>query len=109
MKYFYSKYIIVESLVEEMHTLDLSDDERHHLAALVDSQLHHAILDEILSNLSEKDKELFLDQMNEDPENENIMDFLKGKVDNIEEKIRMISDKLVKELHSDVKEAKRIK
>lgn len=109
MKYFYSKYIIIEDLITELHEMDLSDEERHHLAVLVDSQLHHAILDEILSNLNETDKKLFLHELHKDPENEKLIDFLKSKVDNIEEKIKTVSEQLVKELHKDVKEAKRVR
>ena len=108
MKYFYSKYIIVESLLEEMHSLELSTDERHILASLVDSQLHHVILDEILSNLTENDKKIFLNKINQDPQSEEIMDFLNEKIENIEGKISKVSDQLVKELHSDVKEAKKV-
>lgn len=107
MSYFYSKYIVIESLIDELHEMDLSEEEKHHLASLVDSQLHHVILDEILSSLSEDDKKIFLDKLKSDPESEEIMDFLSEKIENIEEKIKTVSDQLVKELHSDVKEAKK--
>ena len=107
MKYFYQNYIVIEDLITELHGLDLSDEERHHLATLIDSQLHHVILDEILSNLAEDDKKIFLDKINKDPESEEIMDFLNEKIENIEEKISKVSGQLVKELHSDVKEAKK--
>ena len=107
MTYFYSKYIIIEDLITELHEMNLSQEERHHLAALVDSQLHHAILDEILSSLNPEDKKVFLEELSKDPENEKLMDFLSEKIENIEEKIRTVSDALVKQLHSDVREAKR--
>jgi len=106
---FYQKYIFIENLITELHQLDLSDVERQHLASLIDSSLHHAILDEILSNLSESDKKEFLHQLNQDPENDQLMEFLKQKVDNIEEKIARVSEELVKEMHKDLKESKRLK
>ena len=109
MKYFYQKYIIIEDLITQLHSLDLSNEERHHLASLVDSSLHHAILDEILSNLSEEDKKLFLHELNKDPENKKIMEFLNEKIDNIEEKIKKVADELIKEMHKDVKEARKLK
>ena len=108
MSYFYSKYIVIEDLITELHGLDLSDEERHHLASLIDSQLHHAILDEILSNLTEADKKVFINKIKEDPESEDILDFLNEKIENIEGKISKVSDQLVKELHGDVKEAKKV-
>lgn len=107
MAYFYSRFIIIESLIQELHEMDLSDEQRHHLAALVDSSLHHAILDEILSNLSEADKKLFIDEFKKDPETEKLMEFLKDKVENIEEKIKKVADDLVEEMHKDIREAKR--
>lgn len=106
MNYFYTKYIVIENLIEEFHQMDLSKEEQHHLALLVDSSLHHAILDEILSNLSEQDKKLFLKSLKEDPENEKLMDFLKDKVEGVEEKIKKVADDLVKEMHEDIKKAK---
>lgn len=109
MAIFYTKYIVIEDLITELHGLDLSDKERHHLATLVDSSLHHAILNEILNNLSEEDKREFLHQLNQDPENEKIMDFLKEKVDKIEDKIRHVSEELVKEMHEDIKGARKLR
>lgn len=107
MKYFYAKYIEIDYLIEELHSLDLSDKERHHLAALLDSSLHHRILDEILSNLSESDKKIFLDKLREDPENENLMEFLNEKIEGIEEKIKKAAEQLIKEMHEDVIESKK--
>ncbi|TSC66800.1 MAG: Uncharacterized protein CEO21_15 [Microgenomates group bacterium Gr01-1014_80] len=102
----YQKYIVIESLIEELHGMDLSDEERQHLASLVDSSLHHAILDEILSNLSIEDKKIFLMKMSQDPEDDKLMEFLNERVENIEDKIKSASEQLVKELHKDIKEAK---
>ena len=103
---FYQKYIVIESLIEELDSMDLSDDERNHLSKLVDSSLHHTILDEILFNLSPEDKRVFLAKMSEDPEDEKLMEFLNEKIDNIEDKIRKVSEDLIKEMHKDIKEAK---
>lgn len=109
MAYFYSRYIVIESLIEELHGMDLSEEERHHLTSLVDSSIHHVILDEILSNLSPEDKKVFLAKMSEDPENEKLMDFLSERIANVEDKIKFVSEQLIKELHKDIKKAKRVK
>lgn len=106
MKFFYTKYIEIENLITELHGLDLSDKEREHLALLVDSSLHHVILDEILSSLKEEDKKLFLNLFKEDPSSEKLIEFLKEKVEGIEEKIKKASEDLIKEMHKDVKKAK---
>ncbi len=103
---FYQKYIVIESLIEELHGMDLSNEERHHLSTLLDSSLHHAILDEILSNLSEPDKNVFLLKINQNPDDEKLMEFLNQRIENIEGKIRKVSNDLIKEMHKDIKEAK---
>lgn len=106
MKYFYSQYIVMESLIEELHKMDLSDEERYHLASLIDSSLHHVILNEILSNLSKEDKKLFLKLWSEDQGNEKLMEFLQNKVKGIEEKITKVSQDLIDKMHEDIKKAK---
>lgn len=109
MIYFYTKIIEVETLIEELHSMDLSDRERVHLAALVDSSVHHVILDEILSNLSESDKKAFLHRFKDNPGDEKLLEFLAEKVDGIEEKIKKAADELISEMHKDIKKAKRKK
>lgn len=105
MKYFFARYIIIDKLIAGLNDLNLSDQERLHLSQLVDSSLHHAILDEILSNLGDSDKKVFLKKLQEDPENEELIEFLKPKIENIEDKIKTVSDQLISKMHKDVKEA----
>lgn len=107
MAHFYTKFISVESIVEELHNLDLSEEERMHLATLIDSSIHHAILDEVLSNLKADDKKLFLKLLAQEQEHEKIMEFLNERVDHIEDKIKKVADDLTKEMHKDIKEAKK--
>lgn len=106
MKYFYTKYLFLEEFLSEFHTLDLSKEEKSHLSYLVDSSLHHVILDEILSNLKVEDKNIFLNLLKENPENEELIEFLKNKIEGIEEKIKKVSEELIKEMHNDIKKAK---
>jgi len=104
-KHFYSHLVETDSLVVLINELDATDEEKSHLIALVDSQLHHTILDAILSELSEEDKKSFLKHlMHED--HDQIWNHLNTKVDNIEEKIKKAAEDLKKELHEDIKEAK---
>lgn len=109
MKFFYHKIIIIESIAQELHSMDLSDQERSHLANLVDSSLHAAILHEVLSNLNEQDKRIFVKLLTQDPEGERIWEFLNKKVDKIEDKIKKTADDLIVDLHKDIKDAKRLK
>lgn len=103
-KYFYSEIVETESLVVALNELELSEDERAHLLGIIDSSLYHAILDAILSELSEKDKKIFLEHLAKE-DNENIWKFLNAKIDNIEGKIKKTAEDLHTELHKDIKEA----
>lgn len=103
--YFYSKLINTDSIVAALNELNLTDDQRAHLLGVVASSLHHAILDAILSELSEEDKHAFLQHLTED-DHKKIWDFLNEKVDKIEEKILQTAEGLKKQLHQDIEETK---
>lgn len=108
MKYFYSHLIEVQSLVIELDKMDLSPREKSHLAALIDSTLHHSILDTILEQLSPGDKEMFLRHLTEN-NHDRIWKFLNEKVEKIEDKVKITSEQLKEKLHQDLKEARKIK
>lgn len=108
MKYFYSHLIEIESVISELDKMELSDEQRIHLAALLDSSLHHTILDAILSQLSDQDKRVFLQYLNENDQDE-LWKFLNEKVDNIEDKIKKAAEDLKAEMHEDLKKAKETK
>lgn len=104
--FFYSHLIEIESIVTELDKLDLSEEQKIHLTGLIDSSLHHTILDAVLSELSPEDKRVFLNHLKED-DHDKVWKFLNEKVDNIEGKIKKAAQDLKMELHNDLKEAKR--
>lgn len=106
MKYFYSHLIEIDSLVVALSELGLSEEEKTHLLGIVESSLHHAILDAILSELSEKDKKLFLEELQRE-DNEKIWKLLSIKIDSIEEKIKKTAQNLKDELHKDILNSKK--
>lgn len=106
MRYFYSYLIEVESLVGALDELNLKDHHKHNLTSLIDSSLHHTVLDAILSQLSESDKKFFLKRLSEEPESLELMDFLNSRIGKIEDKIRQTADDLKQALHKDIKDAK---
>lgn len=85
--------------------MDLTEEQKVHLTSLIDSSLHHTILDAILSQLSPQDKRVFLQSLQED-DHSKIWKFLNEKVDNIEDKIKKVAEGLKNELHEDLKEVK---
>lgn len=108
MKHFYSQVIEIESLIVELDKLELSDQERMHLTSLIDSSLHHTVLDAVLSELPESERAVFLKHL-EANDHSRIWKHLNEKIDNIEEKIKKAADELKLELHKDIREAKQVK
>lgn len=108
MKKFYTHLIEIDTLIIELDKMDLSQEEKMHLTALIDSSLDHTILEAILSELNEEDKKTFLKHLVHD-DHDKVWELLNSKIDNIEDKIKKAADELKKELHKDIEEAKRQK
>ncbi len=102
-KQFYSHIVETDSIVVKLHDMNLRDDEKAHLIALMDSSLHHVILDAILSELTTEDKKLFLKELASD-DHDAIWNFLRARITGIEDKITKVATELKKELHEDIKE-----
>lgn len=88
--------------------LDMAPEEKLHLLSLVESNIHHAILDTILSELTEEDKKKFIEHLSED-DHDRIWDFLDQRIEGIEDKIKKTAEDLKKEIHKDVEDTKKEK
>lgn len=104
-KHFFSHLVDIESLHPALSELDMTEHEREEVERLIDETVHHTVLDAVLSELSEEDKKIFLSHLDSD-NHDLIWNFVNGKVDNIEEKIRKAAEDIKKELHTDIKETK---
>lgn len=102
--FFYSHLIEIESVITDLDKLELTPEQKAHLADLVDSSLHHTILDVVLSKLSPQDKKAFLYCLKEE-DHSKIWQFLNEKVDKIEDVIKGAVDDLKEELRKDIKKA----
>ena len=107
MKQFYTHLVEIESIVIELDKMDLSKEQKIHLTSLIDSTLHHTILDAIFSQLSEDDKKVFASYLAEG-KHEKIWKFLNEKVDHVEDKIKSAAKDLKEKLHEDLKEARKV-
>lgn len=85
--------------------MELTPSERAHLISLIDSNIHHAILDLVLSELKPMDKKTFLHHLASE-NHDKVWKFLNEKVENIEEKIKKTAEDLKTELHKDIRETK---
>lgn len=107
MVYFYSHLVEIAEITEKLDELDMTESQRKHLASLVDCTIHQEILDIIFSKLSDQDKLLFVEQFKNDPASPDIMKLLNEKVVDIESDIKEAVKKIKKELHEDIKTAKK--
>jgi hypothetical protein len=108
LKYFYSHLVEIETLTVELNKLELTPDERRHLANLVDESLHHAVLDAILSKLTDQEKIIFFEHLKNGREDK-IWELLSQKSENIDKEIKQVVAEVKKDLHQDIKEAKKLK
>ncbi|MBI2596047.1 hypothetical protein HYW46_04930 [Candidatus Daviesbacteria bacterium] len=108
MKYFYSHVLEIESLIYELDKMDLSKDEKYHLAQLIDANIHNHVLDIVLSELSEEDKIIFLKHLNAD-QHDKAWQHIQEKIEKIEEKIINAVEDLKKTLHKDIKMSQKLK
>lgn len=104
-KHFYSHIVETESIVIELNQMDLTEEEKTHLISLMDSNLHHTILDAILSELSDEDKKTFLKHLAHE-DHDKVWQLLNEKIKNIESKIKKASEDLKEQLRKDIKEVK---
>lgn len=107
MNQWYFNLVELESITIRLDKMKFSDAERLHLAHLLDSTLHHLILDAVLSHLNEQDKRVFLNHMVEN-NHDKIWKFLNEKVEDIEIKIKKTADQFKKEFVRDLEEAEKL-
>ena len=91
----------MDFLLAVLEEMDFSDEQKAHLLSLIDSTIHHTVLDTILSELSEEDKKIFLMYVAND-DHKSVWRHLNSKIEHIEEKIKTVVENLKKELHKDI-------
>lgn len=92
-------------MLVSLDELDLSEKEKKHLAELIDSNLHHTILDAVLSELPDEEKAAFLQHLSA-ARHDKIWEILNQKVDKIEDKIKQTADEFLQDIRTDIKDAR---
>lgn len=104
--YFYSHLVKIDNLVAELDQMKLSLDEKNHLIELVHTNMHHTVLDTILSELSGEDKKTFLTHLSND-DHDKLWEHLHTSIENTEEKIQKTVDSLIESFRLDIQETKK--
>jgi|SRR6185369_2073005 len=106
-KHFYHHIVQIDSIQIALAGLDLQPHEKEHLIIIAETNIHHSVLDALLSELSDEDKKRFLVLLaHEEPKHNEIWDFLNLKVEQAEAKIKKTAENLLKKMHEDIKEAR---
>lgn len=100
-KHFYSHLVAFERISIELDMLDMSEEEKAHLLEIASTNLHIRALDLVMDHLSSDDKDKFLEHVHEE-NHQKTWEFLRGKIEKIEEKIIKSSEELLSELRSDI-------
>ena len=105
MLVFYERFIEIKPLEDEIHSLQISDEEKENLKFLSAEIFHHHALETILDALEENEKREFLKAV-EGTTEINLAQLLKDKVTDYE---KMLKDKLEKVRDEIVEEIKALK
>ena len=101
---FYSHLVQID-IEQDLESIELTRQEKQELIKIAHSNLHHAILDAILSELSEKDKRTFLSHL-ADNDHDKTWKHLNTKIEGVEEKIQKTAENLKRELQKDIQKVK---
>src|SRR3989344_4031976 len=102
MKYFYSHVIETTEISLEIGDLDIPKEDRVKLISLAEENLHHSLLDFVLSHLPDKDKKTFLSHLAEE-KHDIAWEFVVNRVDDLENKIITEAERIKEELRKDIK------
>lgn len=105
-KHFYSHMVKYSEVFIELENIHLSNEEREHLVSIIEENIHHSIIDTILSQLSKEDKKVFLHHLSLN-NHESIWNHLKENIEHVEEKITKAAEDLIQEFKKDIEEVKK--
>lgn len=105
-KTFYSHIITIDSVILALSGLTITEQEKDELILLAEKSLHQVVLDTVLSELSEKDKKLFLAHLHRN-EHDKIWELLHKTTESIENKIEQAVGQLTYELHKDIHDTRK--
>ena len=96
MKYLFEEIIQIKTVHLKLNELNLADEEKEELLEIMKSTIHHKVIDLILSELTDEEKEIFLSQVIPSPGEESSEAFpkdvslnvLRDRINNLEEKVK---------------------
>lgn len=105
-KLFYDHLIEFEEIEIELTKFKLAGQEKEEIHQLIEESVHYRVMRRILDHLPAEHHQEFLERFHEAPYHEGVLEFLKEKVENIEELIKEEIASLKKELLEDLQTSK---
>ena len=105
MSFLIEAFFKKDNIIFELESLELEGSEKSELLKMADEIAEIRFLAAILERLEESDKELFLDQMHGDTP-EIVAEFIREKIENIEEILREHASALEADIIADIKNLK---
>ncbi|MFC1656775.1 hypothetical protein ACFL14_02355 [Patescibacteria group bacterium] len=102
-KTFFSHLLDTDQLITMVERLLEIEEEKLEILDMIDSTLHHRVVDKILHELDQGHHETFMSEYSRDPGNEELLFFLQKHIPNIEEKIQSESKDAQASLFEDIK------
>lgn len=103
-KHFYSHIIEIDSLYIALDDIELDPEEKTELHGILETTIHHVVIDTVLSELSEEHKKTALSHIAEQ-KHDDLWTLLKDQIHNVEEKIKSAVHAMKNQMHKDIEEA----
>ena len=101
-KHFYTHIVEIDSVYTILDLLNMNKEERDELIIIIESTIHHVVVDTVLTDLPDEDKKTFLKHLAQD-KHDDIWVLLNIRMKNPEKKIFKAVHKVKKEFHADMK------
>ncbi len=76
-KLFYSHLINLKEIIREINKIKLQQEDQDEIYSLVDDIIHHHVFDSLLEILPEEHHEVFIEKFTIEPQNPELLEFLK--------------------------------
>lgn len=107
-KIFYDHLVAREEIIAVLDQHKLTIEEREELVRLVDENLHHQVLDTILTHLPKEKHEEFLRELHRRPHDLRLLDYIQTHIEiDIIAAIKKTSEKAKKELLAEINRSKK--
>lgn len=102
-KTFFSHLLDTDQLIMLVERYLEVEEEKLEILDMIDSTLHHRVMDRVLHELDEGHHEIFIAEYSRDPGDEELLFFLKKHIPDIEDVIRSESKSTQASLFEDIK------